>query len=332
VPSLGRLAKIVLGVAISVASLVYLFWSVDPRDVLAHLATTNWTFLTISLVLNLGSVWIRSWRWYYLYPPGSRPSHLFNALMIGYMANNILPLRAGEVVRVYIASRHGPRFWTSVATLVVERVLDGLAVGLILAGLFLALPIPPKWFWPAMIFLAVDAAGMVALAVIALAPGGCATCIRVSFHNWARLERWLLDALGTMSEGLKGVRARRHLLPIAVSSAAIWLVLALAVWTALHAAHLDLPFAASWAVLAFMGLGVSLPSSPGFVGVIQLATVGALSLFSVPDTEALSFSLIFHAAQYFPVTLFGLVLLLVEQVSLSEAARSTRSPVPSAPR
>jgi hypothetical protein len=331
VPSPGRLAKIVLGVAISVASLVYVFWNVDPRDVLAHLATTNWTFLTISLVLNLGSVWIRSWRWYYLYPPGSRPSHLFSALMIGYMANNILPLRAGEVVRVYIASRHGPRFWTSVATLVVERVLDGLAVGLILAGLFLTLPIPHKWFWPAMIFLAVDAAGMVALGIIAFAPGGCATCIRVLFHRWARLERWLLDALGTMSEGLKGVRARHHLLPIAVSSAAIWLVLALAVWTALHAVHLDLPFAASWAVLAFMGLGVSLPSSPGFVGVIQLATVGALSLFSVPDTEALSFSLIFHAAQYFPVTLFGLVLLLVEHVSLAEAARSTR-PVAPAPR
>jgi uncharacterized protein (TIRG00374 family) len=172
---------------------------------------------------------------------------------------------------------------------------------------------------------------MVALAVVAFAPGGCATCIRGLFHRWAGIERWLLDALGTMSEGLKGVRARRHLLPIAASSAAIWLVLALAVWTALHAAHLDLPFAASWAVLAFMGLGVSLPSSPGFVGVIQLATVGALSLFSVPDTEALSFSLIFHAAQYFPVTLFGLVLLLFEQVSLAEAAR-TRSPVASTPR
>ena len=132
-----------------------------------------------------------------------------------------------------------------------------------------------------------------------------------------------------MSEGLRGVRARRHLLPIAAASVGIWLVLALAVWTALHAAHLDLPLAASWAVLAFMGLGVSLPSSPGFVGVIQAATVVALALFSVPRTEALSFSLIFHAAQYFPVTLFGLVLLLVEQVSLAEAARGTR-PVASA--
>ena len=107
-------------------------------------------------------------------------------------------------------------------------------------------------------------------------------------------------------------------------------MLALAVWTALRAAHLDLPLAASWAVLAFMGLGVSMPSSPGYVGVFQAATVLALALFSVPRTEALSFSLIFHAAQYFPVTLFGLVLLLVEHVSLAEAARGTGSPVPSA--
>jgi hypothetical protein len=151
-------------------------------------------------------------------------------------------------------------------------------------------------------------------------------------HRSARLERWLLDALGTMSEGLQGVRARRHLLPIAAASVGIWLVLALAVWTALHAAHLDLPLAASWAVLAFMGLGVSLPSSPGFVGVIQAATVLALALFSVPRTEALSFSLIFHAAQYFPVTLFGLALLLVEHVSLADAARGTPSPVASTPR
>jgi len=317
----GRLAKILLGAAVSGALLVYLFWSVDPREVLARLARTNWAFLALSLLLNLVSVWIRAWRWRYLFPPGSRPSHLFNAVMIGYMANNILPLRAGEVVRVYVASRHGPRFWTTVATLVVERVLDGLAVGLMLAGLFLTLPIPRELRWPAVIFLSADLLAMVTLVVIAIAPGGCAAVIRALFHRWAGLERRGLDVLGTMSEGLKGVRARRHLLPIALSSVGIWLVLAVAVWTALHATHLDLPLSASFAVLAFMGLGVSLPSSPGYVGVIQAATVLALALFSVPRADALSFSLIFHAAQYFPVTTYGLVLLLVEQVSLSEARR-----------
>ncbi len=331
-PSIGRLAKIVLGVLVSVAALAYLFWTVDLRDVLARLGTTNWTLLGAAVVLNIFSVWIRAWRWYYLFPPGSQPKRLFNAVMIGYMVNNLLPLRAGEVARVYVASRYGPPFWTAVATLVVERVLDGLAVGVMLAGLFLTLPMPRELRWPAIVFLAVDAAGLIALVVIAVAAGGCASMIRLLFHRWGWVERRLLDILGTMSEGLRGVRARRHLLPIAVSSVTIWIVLVVAVWTGLRATHLDLPLAASWAVLAFMGLGVSLPSSPGYVGVIQAATVLALALFSVPRTEAFSFSLVFHAAQYIPVTIYGLILLLVEHVSLSEAAHGVGSPVAEAPR
>jgi hypothetical protein len=125
-----------------------------------------------------------------------------------------------------------------------------------------------------------------------------------------------------MTEGLRGVRTPHHAIPLALSSLAIWLALALSVWTAMHAAQLDLPLVASWVVLAFLGLGVSLPSSPGFVGVIQAATVLALALFAVPRAEALSFSLLFHASQFFPVTAVGLVCLLLEHVSLADAARA----------
>jgi uncharacterized membrane protein YbhN (UPF0104 family) len=110
---------------------------------------------------------------------------------------------------------------------------------------------------------------------------------------------------------------------------AIWLLLALSVWTAMHAAHLDLPLVASWVVLAFLGLGVSLPSSPGFVGVIQAATVLALALFAVPRAEALSFSLLFHASQFLPITAAGLVCLLLEHVSLTDAARAVSQDVSS---
>jgi uncharacterized protein (TIRG00374 family) len=332
VPSRRRLAKVVIGIAVSAALLVYLFWTVDPRDVAARLARTQWDLLAASVILNLVSVWIRGWRWRYLFPPGSRPSHLFTALMIGYLGNNVLPLRAGEIVRAYIAARHGSRFWTAVATLVVERVLDGLAVGLMLAALFLTVPLPRELRWPAAVFLAIDVAGIAVLAAIAAAPEACATAVQALVHRWPALERRALDVLGTMSEGLRGVRARRHLVPITVSSVAIWAVLGLAVWTALVAARVEVPLAASWAVLAFMGLGVSLPSSPGFIGVIQAATVLALALFSVPHTEALSFSILFHASQYIPVTVCGLVLLMWEQVSLSEARRATRASAAPAPR
>jgi uncharacterized protein (TIRG00374 family) len=332
VPSRGRLAKILVGVAISGALLVYVFWNVDLHDVAARLAITNWWFLTVSMVLNFGSLWIRAWRWYYLFPPGSHPSHLFNALMIGYMGNNVLPLRAGEGLRAYVASRRGQRFWTVLATIVVERALDGLAVGLIVVALFLTIPIPSQWRRPAAIFIAVDVVAMIALVVIALAPGWCSGLARVLFHRWPWVERRAMDILGTMSEGLRGVRAGHHFVPIALSTVLIWLLFALSVWTGLRAAHLDLPVAASWTVLAFLGLGVSLPSSPGYVGVVQAATVWALDIFKVRHTEALSFSLLLHASQFIPVTLYGIVLLLVEHVSLSDATRTTEAPAASPQR
>jgi glycosyltransferase 2 family protein len=321
-PSSRRLVQILLGLAVSAGLLVYCFWDVDLAVIAARLRETLWTFLALSIALSFASLWARAWRWAYLFPPGPRPSHLFRALLIGYMGNNLLPLRAGEVVRIYVASRHGPRFWTTLATVVVERALDGLALGLIIAGLLLLVPVPVEMRWSIAIFLALDLAAILVLALIAVAPGICRVLIEAIFHRVGWLERRLLALLGTMTEGLRGVRAPHHAIPLALSSLAIWLALALSVWTAMHAAQLDLPLVASWVVLAFLGLGVSLPSSPGFVGVIQAATVLALALFAVPRAEALSFSLLFHASQFFPVTAVGLVCLLLEHVSLADAARA----------
>ena len=321
-PSWRRLAQILLGLVVSGGLLVYFFWDVDLGVVAARLRGTLWTFLAVSIGLNFASMWARAWRWAYLFPPGPRPSHLFRSLLIGYMGNNLLPLRAGEVVRIYVASRHGPRFWTTVATVVVERALDGLALGLIVAGLLLLVPVPVEMRWSIAIFLALDLAAILVLVMIALAPGICRVLIETMFHRVGWLERRLLGLLGTMTEGLRGIRTPRNAIPVVLSSVAIWLLLALSVWTAMHAAHLDLPLVASWVVLAFLGLGVSLPSSPGFVGVIQAATVLALALFAVPRADALSFSLLFHASQFFPITAVGLVCLLLEHVSLADAARA----------
>ena len=324
-PAPRQLAQILLGLAVSAGLLVYFFWDVDLAVIATRLRGTLWTFLALSIALNFASVWARAWRWGYLFPPGPRPSRLFRSLLIGYMGNNLLPLRAGEVVRVYVASRHGPRFWTTFATVVVERVLDGLALGLIVAGLLFLVPVTAEMRWSIVLFLALDQAGIVVLATIATAPGVCRVLIEAIFHRVGWLERRLLGLLETMTEGLRGIRAPRHAIPVLLSSVAIWMLLALSVWTAMHAAHLDLPLVASWVVLAFLGLGVSLPSSPGFVGVIQAAAVLALALFAVPRAEALSFSLLFHASQFFPLTAVGLVCLLLEHVSLTDAARAASS-------
>ena len=322
-PSRGRLLKILLGMAVSAALLVYLFWNADLGAIAANLVRTHWGFLAASIGLNLLSLWVRARRWHFLFPPDAHPTHLFNAVMIGYMGNNLLPLRAGEVVRAYVVTRRGQRFWTVVATMVVERVLDALAVGIMLVGLFLLMPVPRELEWAALVFLSVDLALIGLLAAIAAAPERCRRLLTTFFGRWPRLAASAARGLETINEGLRGIRARRHLLPIVGWSAGIWLALAACVWTAFRAAHLELPFGAAWAVLAFLGLGVSLPSSPGFAGIVQAAVVLALALFAVPQTDALSFSILLHVSQFLPVTLWGLALLVVEQVSLTDAARST---------
>jgi uncharacterized membrane protein YbhN (UPF0104 family) len=183
-----------------------------------------------------------------------------------------------------------------------------------------------------LIFLGLDVLGILILAAIAIAPGACRALIEVLFHRVGWVERRMLSMLDTITEGLRGLRTPRHLLPLTLYSVGIWFFLALSVWTALHAAHLDLPLAAAWTVLAFLGLGVSLPSSPGFVGVIQAATVLALALFDVPRTEALSFSLLMHASQFVPVTAAGLVCLFLEHIRLTDATRGEVGQIASSER
>ena len=325
-PSRGRLLKILLGLAVSAALVVYLFSRADLPAIGARLADTHWGFLAASIALNLGSLWARARRWGYLFPPGARPSGLFNAVMIGYMANNLLPLRAGEVVRAYVVTRRGQRFWTTVTTMVVERVLDGLAIGLLLASLFLLISIPRDLEWAALVFLSVDLVLLALLGVFALAPARCKRLVRILASGRPALAARAERLLDTFDVGLAGLRAPRHVLPMIGWSCAIWGALVLSIWAGFRAARLDLPLAAAWTTLGFLGLGVSLPSSPGFIGVVQAAVVTALRLFDVPYDDALSFSLLLHVSQFVPITVWGLVLLFVEQVSLAEAVRARSVP------
>jgi uncharacterized protein (TIRG00374 family) len=326
VPSTGRLIKILLGIAISLALLIWLFWNVDLREVAARLADTRWGWLTLSVALNLASLWARAVRWRHLFPRRAHPTHLLNATVIGYMGNNLLPLRAGEALRVYVVTRRGQRFWTAVATLVVERALDGLAVGIVLAFVFFLVPTPREVAWAAEIFVALVLGMLAVLVAITAAPLPCRILIRSLASRWPAIETRLLVIFDSMSEGLRGMRRPAQLLPTAIWSVAIWVLIVESVWTCFQAARLDLPMTAALCVIAFLGLGVSLPSSPGFIGVVQAATVLALSLFGIGKADALSFSLLLHASQFVPITAWGLLLLVVEHVSLKEAARVGGAP------
>ena len=252
-------------------------------------------------------------------------------MMIGYMANNVLPLRAGEIVRIYVVARRlraargmaaAESFWLVTATLVVERVLDSLAIVLILAALLLVIPIPSVFQWAAGVLLAVDVIGVTVLVAIARAPEATrARLVRLT-RRWPSVERLTLSAFDVALRGLDGIRARAHVVPLLAWTALVWLFPAGAAWAMLRAAHLDLSFVAGWTVLAFVGLGISVPSAPGYVGVWHAASVLALAVFGVPQAPAVAYALLYHASQFVPITVAGWLALLREHLSLGEAAHA----------
>lgn len=314
--------RLVAGLALSAGLVAYLLWTVDLAEVgrLLRRADPGWTALGAALAVV--GLWVRARRWRYLFPPGSNPPGLLPAIMIGYMVNNILPLRAGEVVRVYVVGRRWRgRFWTALGTLVVERVMDSSAIVFILGVLVLLIPVPAVFRWTALTVLAVDVAAVAALGVLAGAPAWCRRVLGRLLARWPAAGRRVERGLDTFVAGLDGVRARRHLAPLLAWTGLVWLVPALAAWSVLRALELATPLTAGWTVLAFVGLGVSIPSAPGYVGVFHYAAVLAVEIFGVPRPAAVGYALLFHATQYIPVTLVGWAFLVREQVSLADLTR-----------
>lgn len=285
----------------------------------------------MSVVLGLVGLWARARRWRWLFPPGPEPPGILPATMIGYMANNVLPLRAGEVVRIYVLGRKlresermtgAQSYWLVTATLVVERVLDSLVIVLMLAVLVLLIPVPRVVEWAAGVLFAINVIGVSALVFVARAPDVCRRLLLRLTGRWPVIARTITSILDTGLHGLDGIRAPSQLPRLALWTAVVWLLPATAAWAMLRAVHLDLPFGAGWTVVAFVGVGISVPSAPGYVGVFHAAATAALEVFGVPRSTALAYALLYHASAIVPITIVGWLYLLREHVSLGEARRA----------
>ena len=319
----SQAAKVLVGFAVSAAFLFLVLRNLSPAEILARLAGTHWGWLGLSAGFSLAMLWARGFRWGWLFHPVPQPGwQLVSATTIGFMANNILPLRIGELVRGYLAARRGGlSFWTAMATLAVERVLDMLSILLILGGVVFAVPVPAWLQASALTLLALDLLAMGLLISVALGRRAMAGWITRMPRFGLTLTRWL----GLFSIGLQSLRPGPHLAPLLGWTLLIWALNAGQVWAALRSAGLALPPSASLTVLAFAGIGVSIPSAPGFVGTLQFFVIQALAIYGVGGAEAVSVSILYHAAGYVPITLLGWVLLMTQGLSLREATREARS-------
>jgi len=311
------------GVAISVVCLAWAFRGLHYREILEVLRSVEYGWTPLILGATLVSIWLRAWRWQIMLEPIRKVSlaQAYSSTMIGFMANNVLPLRFGEVVRAYSLGRaSGVSKSAAFATIVVERAFDLVALLLILALLLLRYSFDP-WFQTLGVIAL--AACVVMFAGMALIRWKKALALRMVGAVSRRLPPGLQSRVDTLvSRFLSGfdvLTRGHHIFMVTLLSILVWVATAGSFYFTLLTFRLDLPLPASFVLMVVCALGVMLPSGPGFVGTFEVAAKYGLLLFQVPEEIAVSYAIYYHAVQFIPLTLLGMYHLWRENFSLTRA-------------
>jgi glycosyltransferase 2 family protein len=271
-----------------------------------------WWLTTALIVFGLGNV-ARALRWRSLFSHGRRPPMVTvaNAMMVGYLYNNIMPARAGEAARVVVLTQRSTTAPVEiVGTVLLERLYDVLAI---LAIFFAAEPWLPHVSWfgaaalAALVLIVLIACAATMLAVygdrplrLLLRPLG-----RLSLFSGERLERTIVELV----HGLSGLRRLGSAIEAFAWTIAAWLLTALCAYCVSLAFNLKLPFACSVLVAVAIGLAMILPSPPAAVGVFEGAALIALRAYGTPHSSALSYAVVLHLINFAPFVIVGTMVL-----------------------
>ena len=313
-----------MGYALSAGCLVWVLHGYDLREIQAAIKDLDWFWVSICMILDLLVYVFHGWRWQIVLGPIRKLPlwQTVQAIYIGLFANEVLPLRTGELIRCYLLA-HWQTLHLSVvfASAAVERLLDGfwLLAGFLITASFLK-KIPSE---------VVDVVRMVA-ALLAI---GGAILIYVVMHKHhahavVRESRWA----ATLRHVIEGLHLMGHWRSMVRASGASFLYLAIQVlsaWALMKAYRLDLSLWQAAAALVVIRVGTVIPNAPGNLGLLQAACTVALTLLDVEMNVAKTFSFIMFLAWTLPLLVGGAIALALTGLNLRElrhkAKRSAES-------
>ncbi|MBI4420460.1 MAG: flippase-like domain-containing protein [Gemmatimonadetes bacterium] len=331
-----------LGILISLGLLWWALHDVALDEVIARVRRAGPVAFTAAIALATLTFPLRAARWRYLLrlEGESLPfAPLWHATAIGFMANNLLPARAGEFARAFAASRlTGTRFAAALASVAVERIMDGIAM----VGL-MTLAIGTGGFARGARVGRFSVVGLTGAAAVIFA---LALLIAIAVVHWpapalrvtrviaARaLPRHLAGRAVRFAEGiLTGLDALRSLprfAAVAAWSLAIWCTYAASFWVCFGAFGIEAPWSAPFLLQGLIGFGVALPSSPGFFGPFEAVTRATLALYGIEAGHAVSYAVGYHIGTFIPISVLGLWSLSRAHLHLADLRR-VRGPDPAA--
>lgn len=306
-----------LGVAVSLFFLYIALRGLHLDELGDALSQGNYLWLLPGIAVYFLGVWARAWRWHYLLRPVKAiPTRvMFPIVAIGYMGNNIYPARAGEVLRaVVLKRREGVAISASLATIIVERVYDGV---IMLAFVFVNLPeltrltndsgfvgtIQNLALWGTVAFFGALAVFLIA----AMFPARASQVITAIVRRLVpvRFQEKVLGLAERFLGGLQALSSPREALMVFLTSLVIWLLETGKYWFVMHAFPFQVSFFALMLMNGIVNLATTLPSAPGYVGTFDAPGIAVLVAYNVERALAAAYTLVLHVALWVPITALG---------------------------
>ena len=271
------------------------------------------------------SLLLRALRWGVLVRPLAEVKRrsLVSATAIGFAANMLLPLRAGEVVRPWLLARreHLP-LAPAVATVAVERLFDMATLLLFFGVATLTLPLPPEWKRYGWVFLGTFVGFLAALVILQRAPHRAVAVLERALSPLpGRLSVPVVRAVHQFADGLASLRSGAAVGAAVLYSLGVWLTLAVTFGLGLAALDLPVPLVrGALSITTIVAIAVSIPGGPGFIGMFQVGCEVALGVYGVGKTIAFSYSVLVHVLQFATTVALGLYFFLRDNVTLREIA------------
>lgn len=306
---------------ISIASLVWVFLGVDLHVMLLHFRRMHWRWLVFAMISDIAVYAYQGWRWGLLLRPVERIPlwRSIQAIYVGLFANEVLPFRPGEVIRPYLQALWSDiPFSVALSSVIVERIFDGIWLGVVFLAVASGLALPRKVTDLALVLAAVTVLAAICLGIVMF--GKRHAHAAVANARWGPRLKVLVDDLHLMGRSPSFYVA-------AFASFPYLLIQAIPLYAMIRGFDLDLTIRQVVVVLVVFRLGTAIPQLPGNLGMSQSAIVIGLALFGVDKTTATSLSIVTWGVITAPLVLAGFIALLLTGGNLKDIHRSAKAHV-----
>ena len=326
------------GIALSTALIYWILTKFDLAQAAQVIGDADPGWLLAAAFVYGALFTLRGWRWAVLLRPVKAVSatRCFEVFTIGFMANNVLPARLGDVARAYILARQEKLpAASSFSSVMLERIFDGVTVVLFLNVVLFLRPTDDAWINYVRVLS--GAVFLAAITVCGLIAWNDRWVLLIAQKTLFFLPEGLQDKIAglieRLSAGLHSLRSPSQTALVIVLSLVIWTIETSVYVLAGYAFGLDIGFLGMILVMAVLTLGLSVPSAPGFVGVFEGLIISAVGLYGVTGERAFAFALTVHLIHFIPGTLLGLLFAWRSGLQLAEIRSAGRGtvPVPDAP-